>query len=165
MYYHVNPLYYSTLITSSSYLLQDLLDTLVMVDSEEKKKRLLNYQEAHLFGLRYVYRDWNIACLLNFFLFVFQHLELLRALLLFSLRTGCLLFIITYNNHWPIQSPACTQDSEHPCDVSRLPTLSGESVPSDRGPLLVTERRQTWEWIIRYRQVGMGWFWNQSLLS
>ena len=28
---------------------------LVLVDSEPKKRSLLNYQEAHLFGLRYVH--------------------------------------------------------------------------------------------------------------
>ncbi|XP_064387617.1 protein broad-minded-like isoform X2 [Halichondria panicea] len=44
----------STSPSNSPSTVFDLLDTLVMVDSEEKKKRLLNYQEAHLFGLRIV---------------------------------------------------------------------------------------------------------------
>ena len=34
-------------------LLQELLDQLVLVDSEPKRNALINFQEAHLFGLRY----------------------------------------------------------------------------------------------------------------
>ena len=42
----------STILRVHSTLLQDLFDRLVLVDSAPKRSALLNYQEAHLFGLR-----------------------------------------------------------------------------------------------------------------
>ena len=43
----------STILRVYATLLQDLFDRLVLVDSAPKRSALLNYQEAHLFGLRW----------------------------------------------------------------------------------------------------------------